>query len=141
MTNLSTFLRSSVEAWLACHPASGRHFGVAVIGDPRLVGDLRRGRSPRLSTVDRLLAFMGMDPVGPAFRREVEAFLVVTGIKVSVFGELAARDPSFVARLRKGASPTLATVDRVRTWMADACERPRARDRGRCVCSDDPRNL
>ena len=48
----------------------------------------------------------------------MEAFLAATGLKVSLFGELAAGDSSFVARLRRGASPTLAKVDRVRAWMA-----------------------
>ena len=38
--------------------------------------------------------------------------------KVSVLGLEAVGDPSFVARLRRGASPRLETVDRVRVWMA-----------------------
>ena len=127
MAELSTFVRMSVEDWLVHEAVSRRRFGEIAVGDPNLVTQLRRGRSLRLRTADRLLAFMGMEPVGPAFRREVEAFLAVTGFKVSEFGEMAARDPSFVARLRKGASPTLAKVDRVRTWMAaHASDRERA---------------
>ena len=35
-----------------------------------------------------------------------------------MLGEEAAGNPSFVGRLRKGASPRLTTVDRVRAWMA-----------------------
>ncbi|MDE0711392.1 MAG: hypothetical protein OXH60_04565 [Rhodospirillales bacterium] len=111
-------MRMSVEDWMARENVSGRRFGEVAAGDPSLVAQLRRGRSLRLRTADRLLAFMGMEPVGEAFRREVEAFLAATGLKVSLFGELAAGDPSFVARLRRGASPTLAKVDRVRAWMA-----------------------
>lgn len=112
---------------MARQAVSGRRFGEVAIGDPCLVAELRRGRSLRLRTADRLLAFMGMEPVGPAFRREVDAFLAATGLKVSLFGEMAAGDPSFVARLRNGASPTLAKVDRVRTWMAThASDRERA---------------
>ena len=118
MTNLATFLPDAIEDWMAREAVSGRRFGEVAIGDPGLVAGLRRGRALRLSTADRLLAFMGMAPVGEAFRREVEAFLAATGLKVALFGELAAGDPSFVARLRGGASPTLAKVDRVRAWMA-----------------------
>ncbi len=127
MTDLATFLHDAIEDWMACQAVSGRRFGEVAIGDPCLVADLRRGRSLRLRTADRLLAFMGMEPVGPAFRREVEAFLAVTGLKVSLFGEMAAGDSSFAARLRRGASPTLAKVDRVRAWMAThASDRERA---------------
>ena len=72
----------------------------------------------RLKTADRVLAFMGEPLLGPAFRNEVEAFLSVTGTKLSVLGEEAAGNPSFVGRLRRGASPRLRTVDRVRAWMA-----------------------
>lgn len=127
MAELSTFVRTSVEDWLAHEAISARRFGEVAVGDPGLVAQLRRGRSLRLRTADRLLAFMGLEPVGPGFRREVEAFLTVTRFKVSVFGEMAVRDPSFVPRLRKGVSPTLATADRVRTWMAThASDRERA---------------
>ena len=72
----------------------------------------------RLGTADRVLAFMGLAPLGPGFRREVEAFLAVTGVKASILGELAADNRSLVGRLRRGASPRLRTVDRVRSWMA-----------------------
>ena len=54
---------------------------------------------------------------GPLFRREVEGFLAVTGIKAYLLGEMAVGDPSFVTRLRKGASAQLSTVDRVHRWM------------------------
>ena len=70
---------------------------------------------------------MGLAPVGPAFRREVEAFLGATGTKAYVFGELALNDPSFVDRLRRGASFRLSTVARARAWMAgQACAAARA---------------
>jgi len=118
MTDLATFLHDAIEDWIAHQAVSGRRFGEVAVGDPGLVAQLRRGRALRLRTADRLLAFMGMAPVGAAFRRAVEVFLAATGLKVSLFGELAAGDPSFVARLRKGASPTLVKVDRVRAWMA-----------------------
>ena len=127
MADFSTFVRTSVEDWMAREHVSGRRFGEISLGDPGLVAQLRSGRSLQLRTADRLLVFMGMEPVGPAFRREVDAFLAATGLKVSLFGEMAAGDPSFVARLRRGASPTLTKVDRVRAWMAaHAGERERA---------------
>ena len=113
------FLRA-VAAWCAHEGMSARAFGIAALGDPDFVAAFRRGRSPRLSTVDRVLAFMGEPPAGPAFRAEVEAFLAVTGIKRSVLGSGATGNRSFVAHLREGVSPTLATVGRIRTWMA-AC--------------------
>ena len=70
---------------------------------------------------------MGLAPIAPAFRREVEAFLGATGTKAYVFGALAVGDPSFVDGLRRGASFRLATVARVWVWMAGhACVAARA---------------
>ena len=42
----------------------------------------------------------------------------MTGTKLSMPGEEAASNPSFVRRLRRGTSPQLATFDRARSWMA-----------------------
>lgn len=97
---------------------SARRFGAEALGDPAFVFSQARGRSVRLATADRVLAFMGHPPLGPAFRREVEAFLEETGARASVLGVEAAGNRSFVGRLRRGASPRLRTVDRVRAWMA-----------------------
>ena len=115
---LDARFRRAIEAWCARKRMTARAFGSAALEDSDFVASLGRGRSPRLSTADRVLVFMGEAPVGPAFRAEVEAFLAVTGIKRSVLGLGATRNPSFIAQLRRGTSPTLATVDRVRTWMA-----------------------
>ena len=78
-----------------------------------------RGRSLRLATADRVLAFMGYPPLGPLLRGEVEAYpggerdqALDTGRRSCV------GNPSFVGRLRRGISPHLATFDRVRAWMA-----------------------
>ena len=60
---------------------------------------------------------MGEEPFGPAFRREVEAFIAITGTKASLLGQEAVGDPCFVRRLRQGASPRLDTCDRVSAWM------------------------
>lgn len=124
-----------LDAWCAANGTSERVLGSASLGDPDLVASLRRGRSPRLATADELLAFIGEPALGAAFRAEVEAFLAVTGTKLSVLGRRATGNPSFVAQLRKGVSHTLATVGKVRAWMdahATAAENReiRARVRG-----------
>lgn len=110
------FLRA-VEACCEHGNLSGRAFGIASVGDPGLVSSLRRGRSPRVSTVDRVLDFMGDSPLGPAFLGEVEAYLSVTGLKRSVLGARAVGNPSFASQLCRGVSPTLRSVHRVRQWM------------------------
>ncbi len=120
-------LRRAVTAWRERHGMSARRFGTEALGDPDFVFSQERGRSVRLGTADRVLAFMGFPPLGPFFRREVETFLVVTRTKLSVLGEDAAGNPSFVGRLRKGASPRLRTVDRVRAWMAANASEEEAR--------------
>ena len=118
MTDSATALRGAIAAFIARHGLSSRRFGAAALGDPGFVADLARGRSPFLSTADRVLTFMGAEPAGPRFRREVEAFLAVTGVKASVFGLEAAGDTAFVSRLRAGRSLRLSTADRARAWMA-----------------------
>lgn len=115
---LDDHLRSSVEAWRARHGVSAWRFGMAAMRDPDFVSSLMRGRSIRLKTADRVLAFMGEPTLGPVFRDEVEAFLAVTGTKHTMLGEETTGDPSFVGKLRRGVSPWLGTVDRVRAWMA-----------------------
>ena len=125
------FLRA-IALFCAREGMSARAFGMAALNDPGFVAALVRGRSPRLSTVDRALAFMGEALAGPAFRAEIEAFLEATGGKRSLLGRAATGNPSFVADLRRGMSPTLATAGRVRAWMefhAGAAELRTIRDR------------
>ena len=111
-------LRRRVRAYRQRKFLSARRFGEAAVGDPGFIGRrLKRGRSVRLNTADRVLAFMGEPPFGPWFRGEVEAFIAITGTKAYWLGHHAVGDPSFVTRLRRGAAPRLATVDRVRAWM------------------------
>ena len=110
------FLRA-VETWYARNGTSAGAFGAAVCRDRGFVATLREGRRPRLRTVDRALAVMGEPPVTPAFLAEVEAFLAVTGTKRSVLGQEATGNPSFVAQLLRGVSPSLATVESVRALM------------------------
>ena len=117
MTSLDTELRSVVHAHIKRSGLSGRRFGAEALGDPGFVASLAKGRRLGLKTADKVLAFIGAAPIAPAFRREVETFLSLTGTKVYVLGEAAARDASFVERLRRGGSFRLETVDGVRAWM------------------------
>ena len=125
------FLRA-VEAWCARNGTTAAAFGMAACRDRGFVASVREGRCPRLGTVDRALAVMGERPATPAFLGEVEAFLAVTGTKRSALGLKATGNPSFVAQLLAGVSPSLATVEAVRAWMAanaDAAERREIRAR------------
>ncbi len=118
MTGLTARFRDTVEAWLEATGTAPARLGMDALGDPSFVQRLMRGREPRLDTADRVLAFMAEAPLGDVFRHEVEAFLEVTRTKPHMLGMEAVGDPSFVLRLRRGASPLLATVDRARRWMA-----------------------
>lgn len=53
---------------------SEEQFGQTVLGDPKFVLGLDKGRSMRLDAADRVLRFMGEFAIGPRFRREIEAF-------------------------------------------------------------------
>ena len=117
-TNLDEQLRRTIGTWIAQRGMSARRFGVEALGDPGFVGSLMRGRSARLDTADRVLRFMGEPLLGPAFRREVEVFLAVTGTKPTILGAEALGDSSFVARLRRGSASQLGTIERLRAWMA-----------------------
>lgn len=118
MTPLDDRLRETLDAWLKHSLLSDRSFGDETLGDPGFVASLKRGRRLTLGTADKVLAAMGKPPLGPAFAREVEAFLLHSRTKPYVLGEGAAGDPSFVGRMRDGVSFRLATVDKVRAWMA-----------------------
>ena len=115
---LEARLYRAVEQYCAREGLGHRAFGAAATGDAELVPELAGGRSPTLETVDAMLAELGGPPAGPAFDAEVSAFVAVTGIKRSVLGREAANNPSFVAHLERGTSPTLRTVGKVRAWMA-----------------------
>ncbi len=69
-----------------------------------------------------------MPMISSQFREQVEAFLLTHEFKPTEFGRQAAGDPSFVLNLRRGRSPTLTTVDKVLSFIADfeAGERKRA---------------
>ncbi len=105
-----------------------RAFGAAAAEDPEFFPDLARGRSPRLKTLDKVLAELGQEPVGPFFKTEVEAFLEVTGTRISMLGRGATKNPSFVAHMKDGMSPELRTVGKVRAWMAKDMSLAHARE-------------
>ena len=111
-------LRRAVAAWCWRRGVSARRFGADALGDRGFAYRQARGRTLQLATADRVLAFIGYPPLGPAFRLELDTYLAVSGTKISILGELALGDPSFVGRFRGGSSPHLATVDRVRAWTA-----------------------
>lgn len=125
MTPLDDRLRDALLGFLKRSGTSGRRFGRDALGDPGFVASLKGGRRLTLVTAGKVCAALGEPAIGPAFAREVEAFLRHSGTKPYVLGERAAGDPSFVERLHRGVSFRLVTVDKVRAWMRsqadDAC--------------------
>ena len=117
MTTLEDSIHQAIEAYLARSQLSERKLSAFAVGDPAIVPRFRAGGSMRLDTADQLLTYMNEEPIGPAFRSDVEAFLSETGIGERKFGGKAAGDPAFVTRLRSGASSRLSTVQRVQGWM------------------------
>ena len=120
---LEARFRRSVADHISLSGISASEFGLHAVGSSGLLSRLNAGQSVTLDTADRVLDFMGETQIGPAFRREIEAFIEVTGIAETTFGIEAAGNSAFVRRLRDGASPRLATVDRVQTWMRTVATR------------------
>ncbi|MFM9860638.1 hypothetical protein RUR49_19440 [Pseudoxanthobacter sp. M-2] len=60
-----------------------------------------------------------MSTISSQFRERVEAFLAASEFKPTEFGRQATGDPTFVLNLRRGRSPTLATVDKVLAFIAE----------------------
>ena len=59
---------------------------------------------------------------------EIETFLARSGMSATKLGVVAVNDGHLVANLRRGASVTLKTADRVRAWIAShGGSGPRAR--------------
>ncbi len=111
-------LIDAIEAHVACEKLTRTGFGRDAVDDGSFLGRLDRGSDVRLETADRVLAFLGKEPMGPRFLREIEAWLRVTRTKAHLLGRQALGDPTFVLRLSRGRSPTLRTFDRVRAFMA-----------------------
>jgi predicted transcriptional regulator len=58
MRTLTEQFHSTVEEFLERTGFKPTEFGRQSVGDPSLVLNLRRGRSPTLATADRILAFI-----------------------------------------------------------------------------------
>jgi hypothetical protein len=56
-------LLRDVEKYLKISNTPAARFGREAMGDPRFVFDLRRGREPRASTVERVRAFLQIGPM------------------------------------------------------------------------------
>ena len=138
MTHLETSLKHTIETYIRRRGMTPSRFGQAALHDPGFVAVIGRGRSPRLDTADRVLAFMGLAPMGPTFRREVDAFLAVTRVKASELGRAVTRNPSFVTWLRRGGSPRLVTVDKVRAWMEDNASAEQLREIRAMAAGQEP---
>lgn len=54
--------REHVETFLKSAGISASRFGKEAVGDPNFVSDLREGRSPSLTLVNRVLAFIADHP-------------------------------------------------------------------------------
>ena len=118
--SLDEELRRAVRAWLERRRMTPSAFGRRVAGDPGFVPQrLQPGRTVTLDTADRALRFIGYFEFRPLICWELEAFMQVTGTKHWVLGYRSVGQSKFVARLRRGASPQLATLDRCRQWMRE----------------------
>ena len=58
MESLTKQFEKRMVAFLRRTQLTPSEFGERAIGDRKFCGDVRRGRSPTLTTVDRILAFM-----------------------------------------------------------------------------------
>lgn len=67
MDELRKFL-DDVEAYLTEADLTPTAFGNKAAGDPNFVFDLRAGREPRFSTIEKVRAFMGENRKSPASR-------------------------------------------------------------------------
>ena len=108
----------SVQAYMEREGMSRTEFGWRAVGDPGFVfRRLHSGCSVKLDTADRVRRFIGEITFRPLLCCELDAFMAVTKVQPWVLGDRSVRQGAFVKRLRAGASPHLATVDRFRRWM------------------------
>jgi predicted transcriptional regulator len=61
-----------------------------------------------------------MQNLSKQFHRTLEEFLERSGVKPTEFGRQAVGDPSLVLNLRRGRSPSLATADRILTFIRES---------------------
>jgi len=124
VTTLTDDIRAKVSAFLERTGMPDEQFGKLALGRPQFVEDFAGQQTMTLETADRLLRFLGEAPIGPVFRREVEAFLDVTAVRPARLGTEAAGYPWFVDTIEEGGSARLSTVERVRAWMVEAATSP-----------------
>ncbi|MBA3668334.1 MAG: hypothetical protein H0W65_11545 [Sphingomonas sp.] len=55
---IAVHILREVEKFLKLNNTPATRFGRLVMGDPRFVFDLRRGREPRASTIQRVQSFL-----------------------------------------------------------------------------------
>ena len=118
MTHYRTRFLDAIDAHIERHGISRTRFGRTTMKDPTFVFRMKKGRNPRVVTVDKLLVKMGHEPVGRRFRDEIEAFLAITGAKRSEFGREVNGNRSFVTWLLDGGLPRLDTMDKAHAVMA-----------------------
>jgi sulfate adenylyltransferase subunit 2 len=63
-----------------------------------------------------------MSKITENFLTEIDHFLKSTGTEPTALGKQAMGDPNFVFDLRKGRSPSLRTIDKIKTWIAQQME-------------------
>ena len=118
--SLDEELRAAVRAYLERRGMTPSGFGRRVVRDPGLVSKrLQPGRTVTLDTADCILRFIGLLEYRPLIRWELDAFMQVTGIKPWVLGYRSVGQTRLVTKLRGGASPRLATLQRCRVWMRE----------------------
>ena len=61
-----------------------------------------------------------MQNLSKQFHRTLEEFLERSGVKPTEFGRQAVGDPSLILNLRRGRSPSLATADRILTFIRES---------------------
>lgn len=124
-------LLALATAYCDQHDMAETTFGRHAVGDPRLIGDLRRGRQPTKRLSQRVLAFMDGKPMqGDKAHRYVHRtddphplladmarFMLATGVSDTMLGLRALGDPNFVEDVRCGRDVRRQTERRVREYM------------------------
>jgi len=70
MGMLERYFASRLSAFLRSTGMSPATLGFKAVGDPNLVRQIKRGRSPSLRTADRVLSFMNRFGTGPGTSRD-----------------------------------------------------------------------
>jgi hypothetical protein len=68
-----------------------------------------------------------LHPVVKELLAEIDAYRAMAGVNATEFGLWAMKDGTFIARLKRGRSPSLETIDRVRKYIASKSKAARPR--------------